>query len=91
LRARTRPPGLPSRDRRADIQLAARIRRLYPFMTVRDPSEPNMSKKIIRTYRSLMYLLPIFPLLVLVPDSGPLGPVMALLAVVFILFNWLDS
>ncbi|MCA3264078.1 MAG: hypothetical protein ING44_19200 [Telmatospirillum sp.] len=50
-----------------------------------------MSKKIIRTYRSLMYLLPVFVLLVLFPSSGPVAPVMALLAIIFILFNWLDS
>ena len=50
-----------------------------------------MSKKIIRTYRSLLYLLPVFVLLVLFPNSGPLAPAMALLAIVFILFNWLDS
>jgi hypothetical protein len=50
-----------------------------------------MSKKIIRTYRSLMYLLPIFALLVLFPSTGPFVPVMAIAAIVFILFNWLDS
>jgi hypothetical protein len=60
-------------------------------MNARDPSEPHMSKKIMRTYRSLMYLLPVFVLLVLFPSSGPVAPVMALLAIIFILFNWLDS
>jgi hypothetical protein len=62
----------------------------YPFATIRDPPEPHM-KKITRTYRSMLVILPIFALLALFPDSGPILPVMGLAAIVVILFNFLES
>jgi hypothetical protein len=51
----------------------------------------NMSKKIIRTYRSMLVILPILALLALFPNSGPILPVMGLAAIIVILFNWLES
>jgi hypothetical protein len=48
-------------------------------------------KKITRTYRSMLALLPIFALLVLFPASGPIAPALAIFAILVILFNFLES
>jgi hypothetical protein len=50
-----------------------------------------MSKKIIRTYRSTLVVLPFLALAALFPSTGPILPVIGLAAILIVLFNWLES
>ncbi len=50
-----------------------------------------MMKKINRTYRSTLVVLPFLALMALFPSTGPILPVMGLAAILIILFNWLES